>query len=305
VDLATELTENLSFFSENSVISVAKKTKSHPFSHSLAQLGNTKYSQSTIITPYFTFQKDSMQLYFIRHGQSINNAGWNDPNYVESPDPWLTEIGIQQAQILAEYLEKNQKIREHNGWDIHNRHGFGITRIYASLMERAANTASYTVRKLDVPFETLDIYESGGIYGRDGELKLVGLGGRPRSWFEANVPEMSLPAPLDESGWWNRPFETEEECQKRAERIWSDLLTRHGDKADQPEERIAFVSHGGFFMHLMCAILDLPWRNASNGLFSWFMLNNCSISRFAIRKGEVGICYLNRTDHLPDHLITG
>jgi 2,3-bisphosphoglycerate-dependent phosphoglycerate mutase len=246
-----------------------------------------------------------MQLYFIRHGQSVNNAGWGDPNYIESPDPWLTDIGIQQAQLLSEFLEKNQPLVEHKGWDIHNRYGFGITHIYASLMERAGHTASYTVRKINVPFTAWDIHESGGIHGRDGELKLVGLGGRPRSWFEANIPELSLPDSINESGWWNRPFETEEECQLRAQRIWAELLTRHGDKDGQTEERIAFVSHGGFFMHLMCAILNLPWRNASNGLTSWFMLNNCSISRISVHKGEVGICYLNRTDHLPDHLITG
>ena len=61
----------------------------------------------------------------------------------------------------------------------------------------------------------------------------------------------------------------------------------------------------GFFMHLMCAILNLPWRQASNGLNSWFMLNNCSISRIAVHKDEVAIYYLNRIDHLPDHLVTG
>jgi len=83
------------------------------------------------------------------------------------------------------------------------------------------------------------------------------------------------------------------------------LLSHHGDKDGQPEQRIAFVSHGGFFMHLMCAILSLPWRQASQGLNSWFMLSNCSISRIAVHKGEVAICYLNRTDHLPTQLITG
>jgi broad specificity phosphatase PhoE len=36
-----------------------------------------------------------MELYFIRHGQSVNNAGWGDPTYRENPDPPLTEIGRQ------------------------------------------------------------------------------------------------------------------------------------------------------------------------------------------------------------------
>lgn len=248
-----------------------------------------------------------MQLYFIRHGQSVNNAGANDPNYKESPDPWLTEIGLAQAQILSEYLEKNQPITAHQGWDLHNRHGFGITHIYTSLMERAAHTASYTARRLGVPFAAWEeIHESGGIFGRDGEMKLKGLAGKPRSWYEANFPELLLPEHLDGAGWWREhPFETEAECQLRAQRVWKELLSRHRDQTGQPEQRIAFVSHGGFFVHLMCAILNLPWRQASNGLNSWFMLSNCSFSRIAVHKEEVSICYLNRTDHLPSDLITG
>jgi len=245
-----------------------------------------------------------MQLYFIRHGQSVNNAGWGNPNYKESPDPLLTDPGIEQAQILANFLETNQQVTELKSWNVQNEHGFGITHLYASLMERAVHTASYTACKLQVPFEAWDIHESGGIFGRNGDEKLKGLPGRSRSFFETNYPEFKLPDALDENGWWNRPFETEDECQVRAERIWFDLLARHSDKEGESEHHVAFVSHGGFFMHLMCAILDLPWKNASNGLKSWFLLNNCSISRMDVQNERITICYLNRTSHLPDHLIT-
>ena len=245
-----------------------------------------------------------MQLYFIRHGQSVNNAGWGYPHYREHHDPPLTELGIEQAQILAGFLGQNQQLTKSDGWNEQNRHGFGVTHIYASLMERAAHTGSYIAQALQIPFEAWDIHESGGIFDRDGNKDKTQLPGRPRSFFEINFPGFGLPEVLDESGWWNRPFETEEECGKRAKRIWSDLLTRHGDRGSRPEERIAFVSHGGFFVHLMSAILDMPWKNASHGLKSWFLLNNCSISRIDIRNDHVIICYLNRTDHLRDHMIT-
>jgi 2,3-bisphosphoglycerate-dependent phosphoglycerate mutase len=247
-----------------------------------------------------------MHLYFIRHGQSMNNAHWHEPHYVESPDPALTEAGIEQARLLGKYLESSQVLKPFEGWDTHNRYGFGLTHVYTSLMERAVHTALPTARALQVPFEAwTEIHESGGIFGRDGELKLQGLPGKPRAWFEANVPELSLPSSLNGNGWWNcRPHEKEEEAYERAKRVWAELLVRHGDKEGQPQERVVFVSHGGFFTHLMCAILDLPWRQASNGLKSWFVLNNCSISRIDVYKGEVNLCYLNRTDHLPDHLIT-
>lgn len=252
-----------------------------------------------------------MHLYFIRHGQSFNNAHWGKPGFKESPDPVLTETGIQQAKTLADHLEANQRINDHEGWDPVNVNGYGITHLYASLMERAVHTASYTTERLGIPFEAWDIHESGGIFGRDGvhgredASQLIGLPGKPRSFFEANFPAFKLPASLDETGWWNRPFETEEDCQARAERIWQDLLVRHSDREGRPEHRVAFVSHGGFFMHFMCAILNLPWRQASQGLRSWFLLSNCSISHIEVRKGEVVLCYLNRTDHLPGHLVTG
>ena len=238
----------------------------------------------------------------------MNNAHWKDRDYKESPDPVLTEIGKQQARILSEYLGNSQSITEHYGWDVHNRHGFGLTHLYTSLMERAAHTASFTARQLPaIPFMAWEeLHESGGIFGRDGEMKLRGLPGKARVFFEEHYPELRLPASLNGTGWWNnRPFETEEECQLRAQRVWAELLARHGDRDGEPEQRVAFVSHGGFFVHLMCAMLGIPWRKASLGLNSWFVLSNCSISRFDIRKGEVLITYLNRTDYLPRELITG
>jgi len=247
-----------------------------------------------------------MELYFIRHGQSKNNAYWNDPDYRESPDPVLTDIGIEQARCLADFLEKTQLIADGKIWNIQNRHGFGLTHIYTSLMERAVHTAAPAARRLRIPFAAwVEIHESGGIFGRDGERKLLALPGPSRSYFEQNIPELALPASLDGVGWWNRAFETEEEAHQRAESLWVELLSRHRDKEEQPEHRVALISHGGFFVHLMCAILNIPWRQASQGMKAWFVLNNCSISRLDVRGNEISVAYLNRTDHLPDHLITG
>jgi 2,3-bisphosphoglycerate-dependent phosphoglycerate mutase len=246
-----------------------------------------------------------MELYFIRHGQSQNNANWSNLEYKESPDPALTELGIEQACYLAEFFKEAQTLVNPKEWNSQNRFGFGLTHIYTSLMERAVNTAAPTARALGIPFGVWEeIHESGGIFGRDGELKLAGLPGKSRSYFEQNFPELSLPTHLNGQGWWSRPFETEEECHRRAEKFLADLIARHGDRDGQPEQRVAIVSHGGFFVHLMFVLLNTPWRQAAHGRQSWFMLNNCAISRFDLRAGEINIAYLNRTDHLPDHLIT-
>jgi 2,3-bisphosphoglycerate-dependent phosphoglycerate mutase len=246
-----------------------------------------------------------MELYFIRHGQSENNANWNNPDYRESPDPALTETGREQAQLLAAFLKKNQKITDEKAWNIQNRYGFGLTHIYTSMMERAVYTAAPIARALDIPLIVWkDIFEEGGIYSRESKANILGLPGRPRSFFVENFPTLTLPEELDETGWWNRAYEAEEERQPRANRVFAELLARHRDRDGQPEHRVAFVSHGGFFMRLVSAMLQLSWRQASHGLKSWFMLNNCAISRFDIYREEINIAYHNRTDHLPDRLIT-
>jgi 2,3-bisphosphoglycerate-dependent phosphoglycerate mutase len=246
-----------------------------------------------------------MEFYFIRHGQSINNANWGNPDYRESSDPYLTETGKEQARLLAEFLKKNQTIKDNKDWNIQNRHGFGLTHIYTSLMERAAYTAAPIAQALDIPLSAWkEIHEEGGIYSRGDKSNIIGLPGKPRSFFEQNFRALTLPDDLDETGWWNRPFEAEEERQLRADRVFADLLARHRDKEGQPVHRVALVSHGGFFMRLMCSILELPWRQASHGLKSWFLLNNCSISRFDIHGDEITVAYLNRTDYLPGHLVT-
>ena len=246
-----------------------------------------------------------MELYFIRHGQSINNANWNNPDYQENPDPFLTEVGQEQARLLAEFLKKNQKITNDKDWNIQNRYGFGLTHIYSSLMERAAFTAAPIAQALDIPLIAWkEIHEEGGIFSRGDKANVVGLGGRPRSFFMEKFRTITLPDDIDETGWWNRPFEAEEERQPRADQVFADLLARHRDQEGQPEHRVALVSHGGFFMRLLSAVLKLPWRQAAHGLKSWFVLNNCSLSRFNVHGNEITVAYVNRTDFLPDHLIT-
>src|SRR5690349_2290155 len=159
-----------------------------------------------------------MELYFIRHGQSQNNANWNNTTYEESPDPALTELGHQQAQLVAEYLQKHQTITDDEVWNIQNRYGFGLTHIYTSLMERAVHTAMPIAQALDIPLIAWkEIHEEGGIFSRGDKTKVQGLPGRPRSFFTEKFPTLTLPDDLDETGWWNRPYEAEDERQPRAD----------------------------------------------------------------------------------------
>ena len=47
-----------------------------------------------------------MKLFFVRHGQSENNALWSDTqsNLNRVSDPQLTEIGRKQVEASAEFL---------------------------------------------------------------------------------------------------------------------------------------------------------------------------------------------------------
>lgn len=230
-----------------------------------------------------------MQLYFIRHGQSANNALWDNTGGSKgrSDDPELTDTGKQQAMLLAQYLS-------------HNGNRFGITHLYTSLMIRSVDTALPAGQALKLPVMAWeDVHESGGIYadGDEGE-EPIGLPGRTRAQFAATHPALVLPDGLYEHGWWNRPFETIDAVPMRAQRFLNDLLARHGNTNDV----VAVVSHGNFYRHFLAAVLDLPDPQAV-----WFGMNNTAISRIdfpATLEDVVLVQYQNRIDHLPANLVT-
>ena len=81
-----------------------------------------------------------MRLYFIRHGQSLNNALYEEGREQERVyDPHLTDIGQEQAQLVARYLA--------DGIDMPGklREAFQLTHLYCSAMTRAMQTALVSV----------------------------------------------------------------------------------------------------------------------------------------------------------------
>lgn len=229
-----------------------------------------------------------MQLYFIRHGQSVNNALWDTTgaSVGRSDDPELTTAGRQQAQLLARHLA--------NGG---NR--FGITHLYTSLMIRSIETALAAGEALGLPAKSWeDLHETGGIFLEDENGEPIGLPGKSRADFEAAYPALVLNESLNAHGWWNRPFEEFDQHPIRAQRVLAELLEVHGGSDDV----VAVVSHGNFYRHLMAAILRM---HHPEGFF--FGMNNTAVSRinFPTTEGEsVVIQYQNRVDHLPPELIT-
>ena len=236
-----------------------------------------------------------MQLYFIRHGQSENNALWmsTSSHKWRNEDPGLTEVGRRQAECLAQFLNQPASASS----DFQNVAGFGITHLYSSLMVRAVTTGTIIAQALNLPLAAWkDIHEWGGIYLRDEQTdEPIGLPGRNRAYFEQHFPDLVLPDSLRDDGWWSRPFEEPELRFPRAKRVLHDLLERHG----HTDDRVALVSHGGFFSYLLAAILDMPGREGYR-----FGMSNTGISRIDFHDEAIWLNYLNRVDFLPKELIT-
>lgn len=241
-----------------------------------------------------------MELYFIRHGQSANNALWSrtGTNTGRSEDPELTELGWEQARRVAHFLGHNGAFgRAADPTDAKNVNGFGITHLYCSPMQRAVDTGICIAQVLNLPLQVWkDIHEVGGIFldGPEPDQR-TGRPGKSRAFFMARYPGLILPDSLGEEGWWNRPWESREERPGRAARFLAELLERHGSGDD----RVAIVSHGGFYMHLMAVLLELPHREKYG-----FDMNNAAISRIRFEPDRTWILYMNRTDFLPPEMIT-
>ena len=242
-----------------------------------------------------------LHLYFIRHGQSTNNAHWENSdrdNYLEgrTSDPDLTEIGMRQAQLLAEHLAQPFEATD---FDPQNRMGFGLTHIYCSLMIRAVKTGQAISEKTGLPLVALpDVHETGGMFeGKivDGEAEFTGLPGPGRSYFQSEFPDLALPDDLREEGWWNKEKEARENYLVRAHRVIDQLLEEHQGQ----DHRVGVVMHGGIFARIMVALFNVQSERY------WFLMNNCGISRVDVEDdGFVMLTYLNKVDYLPDHLVT-
>jgi len=241
-----------------------------------------------------------MRLYFIRHGQSENNALWEETgsNRGRSDDPELTKIGHEQAKLLGDFLlSKDIEVRS-DGQDAQiGRDSFLFTHLYTSLMVRSVATGTYISNALNIPLVGWpEIHECGGIY-QEGEEDQAHIGrpGKTRSYFASYYQGLVLPETLTDEGWWNRPFESYENRPLRAQMVFEMLMERHG----KSDAHIAIVSHGGFYMELMRVMFRIGEPQA------WYLMYNTAVSRFDFRdNGEVVLVYHNRTDHLPARLIT-
>ena len=219
-------------------------------------------------------------------------------------DPELTELGEEQAQLLAQHMA--QPLTDYDGHilDYQNRFGFGLTHLYCSLMIRAIETGRAVARACQLPLVAWpEIHERGGIYLLNPATdEREGLPGNNRTYLTIRFPELVLPDEIDEVGWWNRPAETLVEADVRAQLVLDQLLARHGGT----EDRVGIVSHGGFFQAFTAVCLNMPatLTYLDGERTSRFGINNVSISRFAFMEQTIDVIYLNNTRFLPVEYLT-
>ncbi|MBI4785743.1 MAG: histidine phosphatase family protein [Chloroflexi bacterium] len=239
-----------------------------------------------------------MQFYFIRHAQSMNNLLYDTgaSRFERSHDPELSQPGREQAQVLARFLCRTGSPRLSNGRDDYNAAGFGITRLYTSLMVRAVATGTVVAQALNLPLVGWqDLHESGGLYLEDERTEeRVGQCGPNRAFFERHYPRLVLPDSCDDVGWWNRPFEEHDQAMARARRFLTELLERHG----RSDDRVAVISHGDFYN---CVLRTLFQIEKAVG---WFDLNNAGITRMDFEKEKFRLVYANRVEFLSPELVT-
>jgi 2,3-bisphosphoglycerate-dependent phosphoglycerate mutase len=234
-----------------------------------------------------------MRLYFIRHGQSENNALYNrtgsDTGRVD--DPRLTEIGLRQATLTGKYLAMcSDPVEEHG-----DEKEFGITHVYSSPMFRAIATGRAIADQLHLSLGLLkDWHENGGIYLQnvpEGEQSI--RSGLTRAEMMSHFPGIAPGEFVRPNGWWNREYESADERPVRARRALRELLDRHG----KTDDRVVMVSHGGFYNEMIAAVMTIEPVKAV-----WFRLFNCAISRFDFVEDERLCVYLNYVSHLPGNL---
>ena len=236
-----------------------------------------------------------MELYIIRHAQSFNNSLTDSRQRVS--DPHLTNVGKQQAVLVANYLARapENTLDADPASAANNITGFRFTRLFTSAMLRSLQTASAISHAICLAPEVwLDIHETGGIFL--DELQDQGLPGMKRSEVMEQFPTYLLPLEMNNAGWWNRPKEIEKEWAQRANRVAVEIRERYAETA----ERIALITHGGFAASLIQSL----FQNHGTPKIAYPHLNT-GISRIDFSsQDDLTLRYFNRAEHLPPELVT-
>lgn len=171
----------------------------------------------------------------VRHG----NTDWNAQGKIQGQtDIPLNELGLKQANALAERLSRDEKL-----WDA----------VISSDLQRARQTAAVIANKLEIPL-------------LDGDSRL-----RERHFGE--VEGLTLPERVERWGEnWREVaagLETDDEVRARGLAFLEDW------QKQRPEGRLLVVSHGGFLAQMFDTLCsDLEKQHLGNLSYSILQLQN-------------------------------
>lgn len=179
-----------------------------------------------------------MKLLIIRHGES--EADLLDVHEGRA-DFVLTERGHRQAEAMAEYVANN----------------YNISKIYASTLIRAKQTAGHLSDKTGIPI----IFDENLMEFNNGLLA-----GLPRAVVREKYPIVP-DLPVDKAVYGQ---ESQVEFRQRAENTLSRVISE-----SKSDESIAIVSHGGMINQLYRSLFDMPvdckffFNTADTGIHIW------------------------------------
>lgn len=245
-----------------------------------------------------------MELLLIRHAQSTNNASMILNPQDRVYDPPLTDLGHEQARALARHLCEGynaEAITDALGRrdpNARRKRGFRIDRLYCSPMHRSLLTARYIHETTGLkPRVWVDIHEHGGVYQQfDDERGIVGFPGRTRQEILDEFPTYDVSEQITDQGWWTGAMEDITAAYGRAIRVAQFF---HALAEDEPDLRVAIVSHGTFMDALLKALLNqLPSERI------WYYHHNTAITRVDLHDSYSAVRYINRVDHLTSEQIS-
>ncbi len=216
-----------------------------------------------------------LELYLIRHGQSMGNAGYgrDDLTLKESNDPLLTEKGLNQADLLGRYLSETD-----------------FEFIYSSGLIRAISTADGILRyqKNSLPVNILPILSEVGISPEYDGIELNEMKEYCKNAVLADGVNENDPRV------YHSTFENESEMFERAKKVTEYLRSRYSNG-----EKVAVVAHAAFLTILIFYIMGLKEAPAFD-----ISIQNTGITKVIFYKegtnryGDIVFEYINETAHL-------
>ena len=198
-----------------------------------------------------------MELLVIRHGQSEADILKCHEGRADFP---LTDLGIKQAELLADWIRKN----------------YPPDFIISSPLKRARKTAEIlaSLVKINLQYDDdLMEYNNGELAGLPYEEAAIKFPVQPEN-KKAYISFYGQ--------------ETLIEFRARAEKVLTKIIEEY-----PPESRVAIVSHGNMINMLFRSFLKMPINLdciISNG--------DTAVHYWKVENGKRKIIFLNKTDHL-------